>query len=128
MIFALVEMRINFIYPLGDKFMIWIFVLLAAVGFSHIIVDGSILAKPRGLIVAYGPAWLKDLIACYMCSGFWTGLLLGLLSGVFINEWGATWFARLFVLPVVYGSATSYLSMFGAALLNYLDKPWSSDK
>jgi hypothetical protein len=112
--------------------MFWILVLLSGVGFSHIIVDGSIFATPRGWIVSKGPEWLKKLVTCYQCTGFWTGLIVGVLSGVFINEWApklddGLWLERLLVIPVMYGFAVSYLSMMAAAALNYLDRPWGKD-
>lgn len=102
--------------------MIWLLVILAGVGLSHLIVDGSIFARPRGWIVEKGPDWLKKLVTCYQCTGFWTGLVAGLMSGVVTNENG--WLASLVVLPLLYGFAVSYLSMAGAAALNYLDRPW----
>lgn len=108
--------------------MIWLLVVLAGVGFSHIIVDGTVFARPRGWIVSKGPAWIKQLISCYQCTGFWTGAVIGLLTGIFVNEWSTNWIGRLVALPFIYGAAVSYSSMGAAALLNYLDRPWSSDK
>jgi hypothetical protein len=107
--------------------MILLFVLLAGIGLSHIIVDGSIFAYPRGWVVTHGPEWLKKLISCYQCTGFWTGLLVGVASGIFINEFNTSLIGRLFVMPILYGFAVSYLSMTGAALLNYLDRPWGNE-
>lgn len=107
--------------------MIWLLVILAGVGLSHLIVDASIFSRPRGWIVEKGPSWLKTLITCYQCTGLWTGLFAGLLSGIFINEWTTSWFGRIGAVPLLYGFAVSYLSMAAAALLNYLDRPWSND-
>jgi hypothetical protein len=108
--------------------MIWLFVILAGIGLSHLIVDGAIFSRPRGWVVEKGPDWLKKLVTCYQCTGFWTGMLSGLLSGIFVNEWGAGWWGRLLVFPMFYGWAVSYLSMAAAAALNYLDRPWGNEK
>jgi hypothetical protein len=107
-----------------ETIMIWLLILLAGVGLSHIVVDGSIFSKPRSWVVQKGPEWLKTLVTCYQCVGFWNGLFLGVLSGIFINEWSTEWVGRLFLIPLFYAAATSYLSMAGAATLNYLDQPW----
>jgi hypothetical protein len=105
--------------------MIWLLVILAGIGLSHLIVDGSIFSRPRGWVVEKGPAWLKQLVTCYQCTGFWTGIVCGLMSGIFINELVLDgWWARLLALPVLYGFTVSYLSMAAAATLNYLDRPW----
>ena len=110
--------------------------LLAGIGMSHIIVDGSIFAKWRGyLVTKYKDTkpWVVELISCYQCSGYWTGIFWGLLLQP-LHYWFLdylwTWLAitlaiplHLIVTPVVFGFATSYLSMVGAALLNWLDAP-----
>jgi hypothetical protein len=104
--------------------------LLAAVGLSHLVVDGSILAKWRGrMIKKYKEEkpWVLELITCYQCTGFWAGFITGLILQPipwFTYLWW--WVAlplHLIVTPFVFGFAASYLSMVGAALLNYLDAP-----
>lgn len=107
--------------------MFCILVILAGIGLSHLVVDGSIFSRPRGWIVSNGPDWLKKLVTCYQCTGFWTGLITGLISGIFINEWTAELAGRYFAIPLFYGFAVSYLSMSAAAMLNYLDRPWTNE-
>lgn len=112
-----------------------IITLLAAVGLSHIIVDSSLLSKLRGwLIKKYSEKrpWIIELITCYQCTGFWTGALMGLLLQPII--WHVIlfnvkiydslfWVFDFLLTPFIIGCATSYLSMAGAALLNWLDAP-----
>ncbi len=110
--------------------------LVAGVGLSHIIVDGSIFAKWRGsLIERYRDTrpWVVELISCYQCTGFWAGALMGLALqpiswGLFDHLWW--WLALLIslplwllVTPVIVGCGVSYASMVGAAFLNWLDAP-----
>ena len=96
--------------------------LIASVGLTHIVVDGSIFAGLRGWVANSGMEWLKKLITCYQCSGFWAGVVLGLLLQPFGRDlW---WFLQ----PLAFGLATSYAAMAAAALLNYLDRPWNEVK
>ena len=117
-------------------FFLFLIAVIAGVGLSHIVVDGSIFAKWRGkLIEKYRDSrpWVVELITCYQCTGFWAGALIGLVLQPI--SWGlssylCTWLAfilsiplYLLVTPFIIGCATSYLSMAGAALLNWLDAP-----
>jgi hypothetical protein len=121
---------------------LFIIAIIAAIGMSHIIVDGDILTKWRGDIVEKykdNPRhWLVRLISCYQCTGLWSGVFMALLLQPF------NWYANLLFLwdllgtvgiiilciplyllitPAIVGFAASYCSMAGAALLNYLDAP-----
>jgi hypothetical protein len=105
--------------------------LLAAVGLSHLAVDGSIFKGVRGrLVKKYKEThpWVLELITCYQCTGFWSGVFVALLLQPI--SWGFSWYwclpLWLFVTPLVFGFATSYLSMAGAAFLNYLDAPMAA--
>jgi hypothetical protein len=117
---------------------IFFIAVLAGVGFSHILVDGSILAKWRGSLVEKykdKKPWVLELITCYQCTGFWCGAVTGLLlqpiywyyTLIFVlNHWLAVLASvplYLIVTPFIVGCATSYVSMVGAALLNWLDAP-----
>lgn len=104
--------------------------LLAAVGMSHIVVDGTIFAKWRGRKVKWEQetkrkSWLLELSTCYQCTGFWAGVFMGLVLQPI--SWGFAWYwclpLWLLVTPFVFGCAASYASMAGAGLLNYLDAP-----
>ena len=116
--------------------MLFLITMIAAIGLSHIIVDGSILAKRKeDLLKTYKAKypWLEKLMTCYQCSGFWTGALVGLF--VQPINWCLFdffhWIIALILMipfyliatPFIMGCAASYLSMVGAALLNYLDAP-----
>jgi hypothetical protein len=137
MIFACREMAIVSIYAHGVDFRRqrdynssivmeakMLFVILAGIGLSHLIVDGSIFHRPRGWVVSHGPEWLKQLVTCYQCTGFWTGAVSAFAYGCYVDEWNADWTGRLLLFPLLYGFIVSYLSMAGAALLNYLDQPY----
>ncbi len=105
--------------------MFWIF-LLACVGATHIIVDGSIFARLRGKVVSWNRPWLTELISCYQCAGMWIGFILGLIMQPI--AWETTWtvirvWLALIATPCICGFAGSFASMAGAALLNYLDAP-----
>jgi hypothetical protein len=119
----------------GGK-MLTLIALLAAIGMSHIIVDGSVLARWRGkMVVKYKDTrpWVVELISCYQCTGFWTGAFTGLALQPI--TWGLfsyfTWWLALIlsiplwlvITPFIFGCAASYLSMAGAGLLNWLDAP-----
>jgi len=97
---------------------------LAAVGFTLIVVDGSIFAPIRDALVekSFDPiknkaietfknpiGFLKDLTDCYQCSGVWVGWFLG---------WTLNW---SFVHVFAAGFASSFLALLGAALLNYIE-------
>ena len=98
---------------------------IAVIGLTHIIVDSHIaeLVKKKVFEKADGtpkeltPVWaeIKYMSNCYQCSGFWVGLLLGIL----INPLGGE--AFILFLLLLYAFAGSYLGVLGAALLNYLD-------
>jgi hypothetical protein len=110
--------------------------LLAAVGMSHLFVDGTIFDWLRKILIEKYKVtrpWVLTLISCYQCTGFWTGALMGLFLqpiswGLFDHLW---WFVALLfslplwlvVTPFIFGCAASYLSMAAAAFLNYLDAP-----
>lgn len=55
--------------------------LLSTAGMSHIIVDSSLLETFRinfkKLMVLIKKDYLGNLVDCYMCSGTWTGFLMG---------------------------------------------------
>jgi hypothetical protein len=117
---------------------LFVIALLAAVGLSHIIVDGSIFAKWRGsLVEKYKETkpWVVELISCYQCTGFWAGAFMGLFLQPFywyfhlsfyLWKWLAVILslpAFLLLTPFIVGCAASYASMAAAALLNWLDAP-----
>lgn len=107
--------------------------LLAAIGMSHIIVEGSIFAGWRGRKMQWEKetgkkSWLLELSTCYQCTGFWSGVVMGLLIQPI--TWGLAWYwclpLWLLVTPFVTGCAASFASMAGAGLMNYLDAPMAA--
>lgn len=98
--------------------MMFLAFILASVGLTMIVVDGAIFAKWRGWIVQKGPDWLKKLVSCYQCAGWWLSLLVGSFMQPFVGH--LCWI----VGTIACGFIGSYCAMFAAALLNYLDAPY----
>lgn len=115
----------------------WFFIsLIVAVGLSHLIVDGQIFDSWRERIIqkySENNPWVLKLLSCYQCTGFWSGVLVGLvLQPISWNFFAHLWWMvalilsilfYLIVTPLLVGFATSYVSMAAAALLNWLDAP-----
>ncbi len=86
----------------------FILFLLAVIGMTHILVDGSIFKPVRDWLKTLLPSSFYTLFECYMCMGFWCGLFLGffMLSHDVCHVFAA-------------GCAGSFLANFGSILLNY---------
>lgn len=61
-----------------------IFFILSTIGLTNILVHGRIfdIIKIKGLSLrewVYTVGWLKSLLECYECTGFWAGMICGLL-------------------------------------------------
>ncbi len=117
---------------------LFLIAVLAGIGLSHLVVDGSIFAKLRGsLVEKYKDTkpWVVELITCYQCTGFWGGVVMGLILQPFhwytdlsfvLWKWLAIVLSiplYLLTTPVIVGCATSYVSMAAAGFLNWLDAP-----
>lgn len=89
----------------------------ATVGMSHIIVDGSIFNPFKTWLEKGG--WLKgkllSLMNCYQCSGFWSGVFVGL------NMWllGADPVHNIFAL-FLYGCMGGLLSPSVAIVIMWI--------
>jgi len=59
--------------------------LLSCVGLMWILKDGSILRPLRSLLSSLSPIF-KDLFNCSLCLGFWSGLIVGLVSYYYIED------------------------------------------
>lgn len=90
--------------------------LLASIGLSHILVDGTIMI-PLKAWLEKRPDWLSkqvtQILGCYQCSGFWSAVGIGLLL-FWAHEWG-------WVYLVIYGLAGSFCSTLGAVVINYFN-------
>jgi len=85
----------------------YVFFLLAAVGLTAVIVESKIFRPIRDYAERW--PWLHSLMTCYQCSGFWAGTVLyPFILGV---NWG--WVGA--------GFAASFLSVFSAALMNWIE-------
>lgn len=97
--------------------------LLGAVGMAHILVDGSIFNSFKQWLASPGLwAWSKgkllEMMSCYQCSGFWSGLAIGI--GMWCNaadplQVGWTW-ATPFAW-IVYAFAGSFASTKAAVII-----------
>lgn len=115
----------------------FIIFVVAAIGMGHIIVDGVIfnplkkwLEKESQFgLVTWTKRKILEMMNCYQCSGFWSGLFVGLclwLSGHDPLGMNVTWF----IVPVlfIYGCAGSYLSNMAALLMIWLQMNSSGGK
>jgi hypothetical protein len=84
--------------------------LLAAVGLTNILIYGSILDNAREWVLARVPDKVGEVLSCYQCTGFWSGLLTGyvLLTHDFFGT-------------LMCGFAGSFTSHFAAVLVEYLE-------
>lgn len=82
--------------------------ILAAVGMTHILVDGKIFAGLRAWVGQKYPK-IFPIFQCYMCMGWWVGLLLGLIL------------YRSFIFAFCLSFAGSFVANFAAYLQNYLE-------
>jgi hypothetical protein len=84
--------------------------VVATIGLTHILIDGSIFEPLRNLVRKFAPQKISQLISCYQCLGCWVGFLTGyyLLGG----DW---------VHTLAGGFAGSFLSNWAAIYLNYLE-------
>jgi hypothetical protein len=87
--------------------------VFGVIGMTHIIVDSDFppIVWFRDKVKAWFPAKWSKMVSCYVCTGFWCGLL----CGWFAFE-GITGF-QIFLA----GCAGSILANFAAIYLNYLE-------
>jgi len=89
----------------------FILFLFGSVGMTHIIIDGSIFDIPRKFLKKYLPEYLHNLFECYMCCGFWCGVIMGCLVVSNNNPF----------IVFACGCTSSLLSHFHATVLNTLE-------
>jgi hypothetical protein len=84
--------------------------ILASIGMTHIIIDGSIFQFLRDWIKNNLPEKIAKLFECYMCLGFWCGVFMG-----------ASLLTTDPVQVFACGCAGSILSQLMAVVLNLLE-------
>ncbi len=84
--------------------------LLATVGMTNILIYGSILNDIRDWAFDNLPKKVSEVLMCYQCTGFWTGMLCGhsLLSHDFRGV-------------LMCGFAGSFASHFAAIVVEYFE-------
>lgn len=112
----------------------FIFISLAAVGLTNIVVDstlwdslvkrhirqralenqGTEFEKPRQDRPFSN--FLLDMMSCYMCFGFWAGIIVGTMYAMTFIPWMKWIFILLFAFT------SSFMSMLGYYVFSYLDK------
>jgi hypothetical protein len=96
----------------GKNKMEIILLLLACFGLTNILVNGKILDKFRELISKN--SFLKDLIGCSMCTGWWVGLYFAIV--LLLIPMGSA-FYYLATLPFA-SSGISWILERGASILD----------
>lgn len=96
--------------------------LLATIGMSHIIVDGSIMEPFRNL-VKYVSEKIKmpkigEMVECYLCSGTWCGFLMGY---IFIVNRREVLDLNCFMVVFACGCAGGFVSNLAAMVLNWIE-------
>jgi len=90
---------------------------IAVIGLTNIIADPATIFQPvRDFIANKAETsgawnWLDKLVSCYQCTGFWIGILCGMVLISF----------NFFVLVFICGPAGSFIATWGAHYFNYLE-------
>jgi hypothetical protein len=99
--------------------------VFGTVGMTSIIVEGEIFRPVKEKIKPFMPAFFFKLLDCYQCSGFWCGILMGLLLFVDYNIifYSGNIILSLWELRYVFisGCASSCLSYYFANKMTYLE-------
>jgi hypothetical protein len=123
--------------------LLFVFFILAGIGITSICVDSEFFRGwkenfgkwVKGRIEKYGEDnWLNKIlrkihymIYCYQCSGFWVGLILGILMDPLcqFQGWKSVY---TYVAFLAYGGVVSYLTQMGMALYNYINVEYGPRK
>jgi len=94
-----------------DLFYPLISFILFSLGLSSLWSLSDIFSKPRFLVAKYFPVFLRKMLLCMECSGFW----IGGASSVFFHRFlpGALIFPESTILPIIFG-------FFFGGVINYL--------
>lgn len=92
----------------------FLFFVICTGGLVHLVVEGSILEGLRDFVrksaSRLGRPDLGKVVDCYLCSGFWCGIVMALI-----------WVTFNPVQVFACGVAGSFIGNYSAALLNYLE-------
>lgn len=84
--------------------MFFLLFLLAGIGITNLVVNATLLEKPRNFLIA-NSYFFGMLVSCMMCTGFWVGFILGI---------------HAHINPIYMGGAISFLSYIFGELIEYL--------
>lgn len=90
--------------------------IVGAVGMTQIIVESEISNKFKSVLEKIAPVFLMKMLNCYQCSGFWSGIFMGLIF-YFPKELSFFDIGKVFAV----GCGSSCLSYFFAMFLMYLE-------
>jgi hypothetical protein len=108
------------------KIMDFLLYVFASIGLTWIIVDSTISAKFKTWVSerTWISEWFKDkfsqLTSCYQCSGFWSGVIVGIIMA--ISDYCPP------VRILLYGFASSWLAPLGYLMVSYLNVAASNFK
>lgn len=89
--------------------------LLAALGLTFILKQGSIFNSPRKFLIGLHPK-IKELFDCGMCLGFWSGITIGILSDIGIISTLILGFASSFL-----GFITHHILVIAEKIFDYFN-------
>lgn len=107
-----------------ELFTLFLLFVIAVIGFTHIMVDSSIMGwlfrKP---VEKYLPSIFGEMANCYQCMGTWCGWAIGILIMILLH--------KISIEPInlsVYviaaflcGFAGSFLAQIGAYIISWLE-------
>ena len=92
--------------------------LLACLGLVWILKDSYIFKKPRDFLSRQAE-WIKELLSCAMCLGFWAGLTLSFFEYYFLKKTESIYY---------YPLASSAFCWFFDSLLDLIQELWVKHK
>lgn len=91
--------------------------LLAAIGLTFILKYGFILNVPRNWLKGKS-VYLKELLSCSQCLGFWCGLVVYFLAGYMTQGFSIS----LCLFSVFFGFLNSFVASTTDMLVDFLDE------
>lgn len=91
--------------------------LIAAIGLTFILKYAFILNVPRNWLKSKG-VYLKELLSCSQCLGFWCGLLIYFLAGYITEGFSIS----LCLFSVFFGFINSFIASTTDMTIDFLDE------